>query len=442
MANSDILKLSNDGKTVIGVNDMSVKSITIPDGVTGIGDGAFACCSSLQSINVSKDNKHFASVDGILFNKDLTAIVRFPQKNDVKEYVIPTSVTEIRNSAFSGCSSLQSIDIPDSVTEIGDSAFSDCSSLQSIDIPDSVTKIGDGAFKNCSSLQSIDIPNSVTVIGNNAFKCCSSLQSIDVSNDNMHFASVDGILFNKDLTAIVRFPPKYDVNEYVIPNSVTVIGYGTFEGCSSLQRIDIPNCVTEIGDSAFWDCSFLQSITIPDGITIIGNEVFMGCKSLQRIDIPDSVTKIGDRAFSHCRSLQNIDVSKDNKHFASVDGILFNKDLTAIVRFPPKYEVKEYIIPNSVTKIMWHAFHGCSSLQSIDIPNSVTEIGPWAFHGCNSLEHIYLHCNDVEKLEVDAVIFYGVNFDKCILHIPSGTRWAYRHHDVFKRFKNIVTTGF
>ena len=254
MANSDILKLSNDGKTVIGVNDMSVKSITIPDGVTGIGDGAFACCSSLQSINVSKDNKHFASVDGILFNKDLTAIVRFPQKNDVKEYVIPTSVTEIRNSAFSGCSSLQSIDIPDSVTEIGDSAFSDCSSLQSIDIPDSVIEIGDGAFSGCSSLQ-----------------------SINVSKDNKHYASVDGILFNKDLTTIVRFPQKYDVKEYVIPNSVTVIGYGTFEGCSSLQSIDIPNSVTEIGTGAFLNCSSLQCIDIPNSVTIIGDYAFHSC---------------------------------------------------------------------------------------------------------------------------------------------------------------------
>ena len=91
MANSDILKLSNDGKTVIGVNDRSVKSITIPDGVTKIGD-----------------------------------------------------------SAFSSCESLQSIDIPNSVTEIGDSAFEDCYSLQSIDIPNSVTLIEDRAFRAAS----------------------------------------------------------------------------------------------------------------------------------------------------------------------------------------------------------------------------------------------------------------------------------------------------
>ena len=133
---------------------------------------------------------------------------------------------------------------------------------------------------------------------------------------------------------------------------------------------------------------------------------FSGCSSLQGIYISDSVTKIGDRAFENCSSLQGIDIS------------------------------------DSVTEIDWRAFAGCSSLQSIDIPDSVTEIGNWAFSGCNSLEHIYLHYDDVEKLTLGDNIFHGVNLDKCILHVPSGTRWAYRHHRVFKRFKNIVTTGF
>lgn len=75
---------------------------------------------------------------------------------------------------------------------------------------------------------------------------------------------------------------------------------------------------------------------------------------------------------------------------------------------------------------------GCSSLQSIDIPNSVTEIRERVFHDCNSLEHIYLHCNDVKKLTIGKNIFYGVDFGKCILHVPSGASRAYRHHSAFK----------
>ena len=150
----------------------------------------------------------------------------------------------------------------------------------------------------------------------------------------------------------------------------------------------------------------VKGTTIPDSVTKIGDEAFGYCSSLQSIDIPDSVTIIGNEAFHYCSSLQSIN------------------------------------IPDSVTEIGWYAFEGCSSLQSIDIPNSVKKIGNRAFLDCSSLEHIYLHYNDVEKLTIGEDIFEGVNLDKCILHIPSGTRWAYRHHDVFKRFKNIVTTGF
>lgn len=186
----------------------------------------------------------------------------------------------------------------------------------------------------------------------------------------------------------------------------------------------------------------VKSITIPDGITGIGDYAFKDCSSLQSVDFPNSVTEIGNWAFFGCSSLQRINVSNDNKHFASVDGVLFNKDLTVILRFPQNNDVKEYVIPNSITEIGDRAFYGCSSLQSIVVPDSVTKIGDWAFWGCYSLEHIYLHCNDVEKLKVGKNIFEGVNLDKCILHVPFGTRWAYRHHDVFKRFKNIVTTGF
>ena len=135
-------------------------------------------------------------------------------------YLLPDNggTDKIGNSAFSGCSSLQSITIPSSVTSIGSNAFSGCSSLQSITIPSSVTSIGSNAFQNCSSLKSITIPESVTSIGNSAFSGCSSLQSIN------------------------------------IPSSVTSIGNSAFSGCSSLQSITIPSSVTSIGSNSFYGC--------------------------------------------------------------------------------------------------------------------------------------------------------------------------------------------
>ena len=480
--NNGIYKLSDDGKTLLGVTDKniseavipdgvthieenalflcsSLRSIVIPDSVTHIGDSVFCLCSALQSIEVAEGNQYLASIDGVLFNKDLTQIIRYPEAKNSKQYIIPDSVTHIGDSAFSGCEALQSIDIPNSVTHIGDyafywckalqsidipnsvthigkeafsgckalqsivipnsvthigdSAFSGCwaqsinipnsvthignkafyycKALQSIDIPNSVTHIGDEVFSWCSSLQSIDIPNSVTHIGDRVFSECKSLQSIEVAEDNQYFASIDGVLFSNDLTQIIRYPEAKNGNQYTIPNSVTHIGNYAFSRCKALQSIDIPNSVTHIGD-----------------------EAFLWCETLQSIDIPNSVTHIGDRAFSGCIALQSIEVVEDNQYFASIDGVLFSNDLTQIIRYPEAKNGNQYTIPNSVT-----------------------HIGNEAFCGCNALQSIHIRITDIDSCSVKENAFDYIDFDNCILYIPSGTRWAYRHHPVFRRFKNI-----
>ena len=133
-------------------------------------------------------------------------------------------------------------------------------------------------------------------------------------------------------------------------------------------------------------------------------DVFRGCSALHSIDIPNSVTSIECFAFQNCTALQNID------------------------------------IPNSVTTIEESAFIRCSALQSIDIPNKVTTIEKYAFEGCLCLKEIHIHWTQTDNIQVDDYAFGNrINVEKCILYIPSGTRWAYRHHPVFGKFKNIVT---
>ena len=233
-------------------------------------------------------------MNGVLFNKDKTELIRYPEGKTDTSYAIPNSVTSIDYDAFCGCSSLTSITIPNGVTSIGGSAFEDCSSLTSITIPNSVTSIDISTFSGCSRLASITIPNSVT--------------SID---------------------------------------------YAAFSGCSRLTSITIPDSVTSIGKYAFCGCSSLASITIPDSVTSIGSFAFSGCEGLTSITIPDSVTSIGDGAFFGCRSLTSI------------------------------------TIPDSVTSIDWDTFSYCSSLTSITIPDSVTSIDYAAFSGCSSLKDVY-----------------------------------------------------
>ena len=310
---------------------------------------------------------------------------------------ITYSVTSIGFYAFGDCSALTSVTIPNSVTSIGNNAFYYCQSLTSITIPNSVTSIGEEAFKYCESLTSITIPNSVTSIGDRAFRGCSSFPVVD----NLRYAdtylveAVDKSLSTYTIKAGTKwigsyaFSSCYSLTSITIPNSVTSIGEGAFDYCSSLPVVDnvryadtylvealdkslstytIKVGTKWIGSRAFDDCSSLTSLTIPNSVTSIGNYAFKGCSSLTSITIPNSVTSIGDYAFSYCSSLTSV------------------------------------TIPESVTYIGYYAFDYCSSLTSVTIPNSVTSIGGYAFSYCSALTSVTIG-SGVEFVGADA--FYN-----------------------------------
>jgi GH24 family phage-related lysozyme (muramidase) len=252
-----------DGKPVTSIGYMafrfcdSLTSITIPNSVTSTFRG-FDGCEKLTQINVDTANTVYSSVNGVLFSKDKTELIKYPEGKADTSYAIPNGVTSI-----------------------GYGAFYDCYSLTSITIPDSVTSIGTMAFEDCSSLTSITIPDSVTSIDRHAFFVCRKLNQINVDTANTAYSSVNGVLFNKGKTELIRYPEGKADTSYAIPNGVTSIGNSAFYGCSNLTSITIPDGVTIIDINAFQYCRSLTSITIPDSVTYISAEAFDGCDSLK-----------------------------------------------------------------------------------------------------------------------------------------------------------------
>lgn len=332
------------------------------------------------------------------------------------------SVTAIGDYAFNYNDALNSIEIPNSVTSIGEGAFSNCRSLKSVKIPNSVKAIGNKAFIECYSLTSIEIPESVTTIGESSFLYCSSLKEIKVDKDNTYYASINGVLFNQDLTYLIRAPAEL-TGSYTIPNSVTSIADHAFDRCRLLSSIKIPNSVNSIGNLAFFMCESLTSIELPNTVTSIGEEVFGCCYYLTSVKIPNSINKISDALFHDCYKLSSIEIPNSITSIGS-EAFSVCLSLTSIE------------IPNSVTEIGDQAFRYMSNLTSIEIPSSVISIGDRAFSECGFLTE--LKCLSTTPPILGDEAFLNTR-DSKILYVPKAALDAYKASDWAECFKEIST---
>ncbi len=318
-----------------------ISSVSIPNGVTDIGDKAFEHCRSLENITLSN------------------------------------SVISIGSSAFEECTGLMSITLSDNVMRIGDAAFKGCTGLMDITIPDSVTSIGDSVFSECTGLTSITIGSGITDMDTYIFNQCSNLCSISVSENNDVYRSVNGVVFDKNMTSLIKYPQKKPEDTYEIPDGITSIGDYAFWSCTGLTSITIPDSVTSIGSAALRDCTGLTGITIPDSVTSIKQHAFWGCTGLTSVIIPDGVTNIDDCAFYNCTGLTSVTIPDGVTNIGSM--AFYNcTGLTSI------------ILPNGLTGIGSYAFDGCSELTTVTLPYSLTSIGLNGFGNCEKLANVYI----------------------------------------------------
>lgn len=342
----------NGANKIIGVE--------IPDSVTLISDYAFQYCKSLTKIEipgtVKKIGNWWGNVNGQIFN---------------------------------GCSNLKEVILEEGIEEISGRAFDSCSKVKEWKLPKSLKRIGPCAFRNIS-VEEFNIPENVESIAA-TFISSSNLSRINVDSNNKYFTSVDGILFDKDSTRLIKYPENRDGNSYEVPNTVKTIDANAFISCKNLQTIVIADSVEKIGDSAF-DGSKLKTINLGGGITNISNKPFYGAWNLT-----------------------NINVITENDKYESENGILFNKGKTILIKYPPAIINGEvYEIPNTVVEIGPQSFYR-SQIKNVIIPSSVKKIGSESFFQCYNLEEVNLP-EGLERIEWRAL--YGCHKIKTIV-VPS-----------------------
>lgn len=392
-----------------------IKKVIIEDGVTNIGEFAFADCIRLSSVSIP--NSVTTIGYSAFYNTNLSSIVipdsvtcidydAFRDCTGLKSISLGSGITDFERYCFSGCNNITKITvspdnptydsrnacnavietatntlllpckktvIPDSVARIDDYAYADYPWVKNITIPDSVTGIGEYAFSECKNLTTITLGNGLTDIAYGAFEDCEKLTTVTLGNSLTHIGNR-------------AFDCCTDLNSIHIPDSVTTIGDQAFWRCENLASVSFGSDLTSIGDDAFYGCSALNNITIPDNVTSVGGWAFGNCSKVESITIGSGLTDIGDQAFFlNQGNLKSLTVSQQNPAYDS------RNDCNAIIETATNTLIlgcQTTVIPDSITSIGDYALVYCSELTELTIPEGVTTIGDYAFAGCSGLTEL------------------------------------------------------
>ena len=384
------------------MNCSSLTSITIPEDVTYIGHRVFYDCSALTSVTWNARHcNDFLSYDSY------SDVYKPEQKFEgcsITSFIISENVEKLPASLCYKMSDLQSITIPEKVNMIGDYTFNGCTSLTSITIPENVYSIGASAFNGCSSLTSITLPENLYSMGERAFNGCSSLTSI------------------------------------TIPENVSSIGGYAFSYCSSLKTVAWNAINTgDILNSNSYTCtpfssSPIETLVIGDKVTYIPERFCEECSTLASVTIGKNVREIGYYAFYNCTSLTQTNYTGNIASWCQIafGGFSSNPTYYSKNLFINGEEVKDVVIPNTVTSISSCAFYNCEKISSLTIPESVTSIGYNAFAGCKKLFDIYCYPTTPPEAQENSFTNYNVN-----LYVPCESLKDYQMDMVFGSFKYI-----
>ena len=391
----------------------SLINIVIPDSVTTIGDNSFKDCTELETVtigkgctsvtvsaftadfnlvkfDVSEDNESYTSVDGVLYNKEKTAVVCYP-KSLSGEYVIPDTVTSIEKAAFENCNKLTKVTIGSGVETVNPYAFNKCNSLATVVFKNSDTvnkKICERAFYYCGSLTEVDFGNAVTSIGDYAFTVCSKIKSLEFPDS---LTSIGQFAFSPYTNGTRGTYKESNLESVKFGTGLKTIGNYAFYDDRKISKLEFTDKLTSIGSYAFYDNLALEELNLSGDNVSIGDNAFNNCNKLKTVNLKSGIKSIGSYAFRDCTVLDDIKLCPEVETIGAY-------------AFYNCGNLQSIAIPDNVTKIDNNTFENCSSLKSVSIGKNCTTISATAFNNATKLEKITVSADNEKYSSVDGAL--------------------------------------
>ena len=343
--------------------NQDIEGIKLGANIKTIDDEAFSGLRSLKEFLVDEKNLSFTSLDGILYSKDETTLIKMPIAYKERDIVIKEGTQNIQNYAFNDCLNTESVTLPEGLISIGDYAFTDSSKLTSINFPSTLKSIGDYAFRNIHSLKEINLNEGLETLGDGTF----------------YQTSLEKASFPSTLKEIPLYSFYFCRNLKTVSfkEGLETIGEQAFIS-TSITSLDLPNSLKTISQSAFELCSSLESVEFNEGLETIESFAFSRANNINSISLPSTLKNIGYNPFSGIARLgytDNFKVSSNNPYFEIIDNVLFTKgENKKLLSYPFGKEETEYHVPNGTTYLDVDSFAYQNNLLTIYLPTSIKDI--------------------------------------------------------------------
>ena len=415
--------------------------IYVPSTVETIGDYSFCVLYSTAYTNADSDGEGWSNTwhsrnlsDKLptVYSVTLQEAEYWATLDKTQSVItLPSYITKVPDSAFSGCTDLTSVGLPEGLKTIDSKAFYNCSGLTSLYVPATVVSVASNAFQN-SGLESITFGGSMeqwvqAYPSNNVKVNCADdvIYKSGICGENARYIlTEDGIMRIVGTGAMKDYgnngadwyADRTMIKEVRVSEGITSIGSYAFNDCDNLMIVSLPNTLTAIGSGVFSNCGSLTGVPLPEGLTTIDDGAFSYCSNLISMTIPSTVAELGISVFSNCRALQTVTFTGNLvKHLP--DNLFYYCT-----------KLQNFVIPNGVETIGGSVFGYCGLLTEITVPEGVTHMGSWVFNNCQEMVSIHLPAS----LQFVGLACFSGNTTADLYFAGTMDQWARINEDVFK----------